>query len=96
MVRSIRFEKESGESTFLGIYMVLSFKNSAIILPNGRKVGEPIEMHEYWVGKIRDVRARENADVWTYVQWYWSPQEIRTRVKSLSVRFLLFFFSNAI
>ncbi|KAG5338699.1 hypothetical protein C0989_006564 [Termitomyces sp. Mn162] len=57
-------------------------ENSAIILPNGRKVGEPIEIHEYWVGKIRDVRARGDTDVWTYVQWYWSPQEVRTHVKS--------------
>ncbi|KAG6890358.1 hypothetical protein C0992_002082 [Termitomyces sp. T32_za158] len=49
----------------------------AVILPHGRRVGEALEMHEYWVGRIRDVRARDANDVWTLVQWYWAPHDLR-------------------
>ncbi|KAJ7230859.1 hypothetical protein B0H12DRAFT_1147323 [Mycena haematopus] len=45
----------------------------ARILPSGRQVGDPdIEIHDYWVCKILEVRARNEQDVWILVEWCYS------------------------
>jgi len=42
-------------------------------------------LSEFWVGKIRHIRIRGSAsdpEVWVRVQWYWSPSEVATLIKS--------------
>ncbi|KAG6830598.1 hypothetical protein H0H92_015879 [Tricholoma furcatifolium] len=56
--------------------------SSALIYPFGREPGQLLELHEYWVGKIRDIRAASEAEVWTRVQWYYSGREAKMVVKS--------------
>ncbi|KAG6909731.1 hypothetical protein DXG01_015719 [Tephrocybe rancida] len=48
----------------------------------GDKVGQPLAQHDYWVGRIREVRAASDGEVWTLVQWYWSPSEVSAQIKS--------------
>ncbi|KAF8065269.1 hypothetical protein FPV67DRAFT_1696385 [Lyophyllum atratum] len=48
--------------------------DTAIVLPHGVKVGQAIELCDYWVVKIREV--------WTRVQWYWSGDEVHGAIKS--------------
>lgn len=36
---------------------------SATMLPYGRKVGEDLALYKYWVGKIKEIRARGEDDV---------------------------------
>ena len=36
---------------------------SATMLPHGHEVGEDLELHKYWVGKIKEIRARGEDDV---------------------------------
>ncbi|KAJ7165133.1 hypothetical protein C8R46DRAFT_1098251 [Mycena filopes] len=45
------------------------------ILPNGRRVGAPIQEHEYWTCRILDVRARNETDVWIRIEWFYSAQD---------------------
>ncbi|KAF8233026.1 hypothetical protein L208DRAFT_1396317 [Tricholoma matsutake] len=52
------------------------------MLPYGRKVGEDLALYKYWVGKIKEIRARGEDDVWTRVQWYWSGSEVAGAIKS--------------
>ncbi|KAF8062338.1 hypothetical protein FPV67DRAFT_1702791 [Lyophyllum atratum] len=56
--------------------------DTAIVLPHGVKVGQAIELCDYWVVKIREVRLRTPEDVWTRVQWYWSGDEVHGAIKS--------------
>jgi hypothetical protein len=36
---------------------------SATMLPHGREVGESLGLEKYWVGKIKEIRARGDEDV---------------------------------
>ncbi|KAJ6591272.1 hypothetical protein DFH09DRAFT_1139167 [Mycena vulgaris] len=45
------------------------------VLPNGRKVGDAIDTHEYWVCKILEIRAKSELDVWVKVQWFYSARD---------------------
>ncbi|KAG1769832.1 hypothetical protein EDD22DRAFT_868128 [Suillus occidentalis] len=64
-----------------------SFKihQTAFILPEG--VLPDILHHPtaYWIGRIKQIRARNEEDVWALVQWYWSPQEVNSVIKSFDV-----------
>ncbi|KAF8964738.1 hypothetical protein BDZ97DRAFT_1659688 [Flammula alnicola] len=59
---------------------------SVAILPNGREPGSDIEFWEYWVAKIRDVRAEIHTDgtntVWAKVQWFYSGKDVADVIKS--------------
>ncbi|KAJ7918156.1 hypothetical protein B0H13DRAFT_1993568 [Mycena leptocephala] len=53
-----------------------SVDDIARVLPNGCKVGKPIEAHEYWIGKILDVRAKGATDVWwVQIHWFYSARD---------------------
>ncbi|KAG1819146.1 uncharacterized protein BJ212DRAFT_1344327 [Suillus subaureus] len=59
-----------------------STQETAFILPEGVL---PDKMHHptaYWIGKIKQIRARNEEDVWVLVQWFWSPQEVNSVIKS--------------
>lgn len=62
-----------------------SVHQTAFILPEG--VLPDILHHPtaYWIGKIKQIRARNDEDVWALVQWYWSPQEVNSVIKSFDV-----------
>ncbi|KAJ7121024.1 hypothetical protein C8R44DRAFT_171390 [Mycena epipterygia] len=47
----------------------------ARILPNGRRVGAPIELHEYWICRILEIRAKNPSDVWVRVEWFYSARD---------------------
>ncbi|KAJ6511551.1 hypothetical protein C8R47DRAFT_738237 [Mycena vitilis] len=52
-----------------------SVKDIARVLPHRRKVGDPIEPHQYWIGQILDVRAKSASDVWVQVHWFYSARD---------------------
>ncbi|RDB28179.1 hypothetical protein Hypma_001294 [Hypsizygus marmoreus] len=58
--------------------------DTATVLPHKAQVGSGLELHQYWVVKIRDIRVRGEADVWARVQWYWSGSEVQGVIKSLA------------
>ncbi|KAF8878062.1 hypothetical protein BD779DRAFT_1676985 [Infundibulicybe gibba] len=60
--------------------------NTALILPFGREAKEEIEVHKFWVGKIKEIRARNENDVWVRVQWYYSGRDVSAIVKSFDHR----------
>ncbi|TFK52994.1 hypothetical protein OE88DRAFT_1724729 [Heliocybe sulcata] len=57
----------------------------AILLPDMADPDNPPRLHEFWVGILRDIRARhihgEN-DVWVRVQWFYSPDDVKSLIKS--------------
>ncbi|KAG1789180.1 uncharacterized protein HD556DRAFT_1399622 [Suillus plorans] len=62
-----------------------SIGETAFILPEGVL---PDKLHHptaYWIGRIKEIRARNDEDVWVLVQWYWSPQEVNSVIKSFDV-----------
>ncbi|KAF8153107.1 hypothetical protein B0H34DRAFT_91636 [Crassisporium funariophilum] len=58
----------------------------ATILPTGRDPAKSLEQHQYWVAKIRDIRAALHEDgtnsVWARVQWYYSSKDVSDVIKS--------------
>lgn len=62
-----------------------SVQNTAFILPHGVLPGKSYEATVYWIGKIKQIRARNEEDVWALVQWFWSPQEVNSVIKSFDV-----------
>ncbi|TFK25416.1 hypothetical protein FA15DRAFT_357076 [Coprinopsis marcescibilis] len=63
----------------------------ATVLPNGHSPGSDIQQHEYWVGKIKGIRAFENAeddtnDVWVKVQWYYDAKDVAGVIKSFDTK----------
>ncbi|KAL5478580.1 hypothetical protein ACEPAI_2764 [Sanghuangporus weigelae] len=60
-------------------------KKYALILPDSARPKVPIPLRDYWVGKIKDIRSRNNdpADVWVKVQWLWSIQELLKEKKNI-------------
>ncbi|KAL5497727.1 hypothetical protein ACEPAH_2658 [Sanghuangporus vaninii] len=58
---------------------------SALILPDGARPKVPIPLRDYWIGKIKDIRSRNNdpADVWVKVQWLWSMQDLLKEKKNI-------------
>ncbi|KIY49728.1 hypothetical protein FISHEDRAFT_57988 [Fistulina hepatica ATCC 64428] len=69
--------------------------NRISILPENFVPGDRIEDHQYWIGKIRDIRlerdegqiTQEPSDttrVWLNVQWYYSPSDVKQAFGSLS------------
>ncbi|KIM41505.1 hypothetical protein M413DRAFT_445493 [Hebeloma cylindrosporum] len=59
------------------------------ILPHGRSPDESLEPWEYWIGKIRDIRAEihvvggeEHNTVYVRVQWLYSGKDVGDVVKS--------------
>ncbi|KAG2098884.1 hypothetical protein BD769DRAFT_1512305 [Suillus cothurnatus] len=62
-----------------------SVKETAFILPEGVLPGKEHHPTAYWIGRIKQIRARNDEDVWALVQWYWSPQEVNSVIKSFVV-----------
>ncbi|KJA25224.1 hypothetical protein HYPSUDRAFT_37698 [Hypholoma sublateritium FD-334 SS-4] len=58
----------------------------AIILPSGREPGSNMELWEYWVGRIKDIRAEIDEEgtntVWAKVQWFYSGRDVADVIKS--------------
>ncbi|KAF8351990.1 hypothetical protein F5887DRAFT_9118 [Amanita rubescens] len=57
----------------------------ALILPRdiGPKETEGMEDNEYWIGKVRGIRALgSEEDVWAKVQWYYTPEDVACIIKS--------------
>ncbi|KAF8909646.1 hypothetical protein CPB84DRAFT_1765103 [Gymnopilus junonius] len=58
----------------------------AAILPHGRDPGEELDLSNYWVGVIKDIRALILDDdmntVWAKVNWYYSGQDVKNAIKS--------------
>ncbi|KAJ6562461.1 hypothetical protein B0H19DRAFT_1144620 [Mycena capillaripes] len=52
-----------------------SVNDIARVLPHGYKVGAAINTHQYWIGKILDVRANNPNDVWVRVHWFYSARD---------------------
>ncbi|KAJ7076459.1 hypothetical protein B0H15DRAFT_863886 [Mycena belliarum] len=50
------------------------------VLPNRRKVGDPIDDLDYWLCQVVDIRAKSDTNVWALVQWFYSPQEAAEEV----------------
>ncbi|KAJ7173070.1 hypothetical protein C8R43DRAFT_978383 [Mycena crocata] len=51
-------------------------KNDIVqVLPHNYKVGDPIEWDQYWICRIKDVRANSETNVWVQVEWFYSPQD---------------------
>ncbi|KII91778.1 hypothetical protein PLICRDRAFT_173581 [Plicaturopsis crispa FD-325 SS-3] len=65
-----------------GVQVPFKVGDTALILPEGKSPEEPMEEHEYWVGKIKDIRQRADQEVVANVQWYWSPDEVAQHDKS--------------
>ncbi|EGO01175.1 hypothetical protein SERLA73DRAFT_72145 [Serpula lacrymans var. lacrymans S7.3] len=60
----------------------------ALILPHGVEPTDDITDDQYWIGVIRDIRARsaDSEDVWARVQWYWDGEDVARVIKSLYER----------
>ncbi|KAG0703547.1 hypothetical protein DFH29DRAFT_436230 [Suillus ampliporus] len=58
---------------------------TAFILPEGTLPDVNHHPTVYWIGRIKEIRARNPEDVWARVQWYWSPSEVATVIKSFDV-----------
>ncbi|KAG9313767.1 hypothetical protein JVU11DRAFT_6126 [Chiua virens] len=56
----------------------IQYKESAA--DDGSTDTDPTE--EYWIGKIRNIRADSPNDVYVQVQWYWAPHEVAEVIKS--------------
>lgn len=54
----------------------------ATILPSSP--AEP-ELWEYWLAVIRDIRCRDDKEVWVCVQWYYSANDVGSMIKSFDV-----------
>ncbi|KAF8803347.1 hypothetical protein BYT27DRAFT_7171823 [Phlegmacium glaucopus] len=65
---------------------VFSKEDLAIVVPMGRNPQGDTELSEYWVAKIKDIRAivyDENSNaVWARVQWFYSGKDVSDVVKS--------------
>lgn len=57
----------------------------AFILPEGVLPDGIHHPTAYWIGRIKQIRARGEGNVWALVQWYWSPQEVSSVIKSFDV-----------
>ncbi|KXN89691.1 hypothetical protein AN958_05231 [Leucoagaricus sp. SymC.cos] len=59
----------------------------ATILPQQKTPGETIATHEYWVGKILEIRADAGSEdshiIWTKVRWFYNAEDALGVVKSL-------------
>ncbi|TDL27726.1 hypothetical protein BD410DRAFT_893925 [Rickenella mellea] len=57
---------------------------TAFILPTDVEPGTEADDCDFWIGKIKDIRARgdDPSEVWVRVQWYWSPEEVAEKVRS--------------
>ncbi|KAG1859258.1 hypothetical protein F4604DRAFT_1793102 [Suillus subluteus] len=62
-----------------------STQETAFILPYGVLPGKLHHPTAYWIGKIKQIRAKNDEDVWARVQWFWSPQEVNSVIKSFDV-----------
>ncbi|KAJ7443945.1 hypothetical protein B0H11DRAFT_2291420 [Mycena galericulata] len=54
-----------------------SKNQTARILPNKCRAGADIELHEFWVCEIIDIRAEKETEVWVKVHWFYSAQDAR-------------------
>lgn len=63
----------------------------ALLLPSfvTPEIAKDFEEHDFWVARIRDIRARRNTDedsesrdVWVRVQWYYSAKDLAEVIKS--------------
>ncbi|KAF8624660.1 hypothetical protein AX17_006991 [Amanita inopinata Kibby_2008] len=54
----------------------------ALLLPPDASAENDLGDPDYWVAKIKDIRARSEHDVWVKVQWYYSPQDVADVIKS--------------
>ncbi|KAF9238941.1 hypothetical protein BU15DRAFT_74901 [Melanogaster broomeanus] len=61
--------------------------DTVYIKPYATTPSEAIPDEDYWIGKVRDIRANGPDDVWVRVQWYWSPQEVAEVIKSFHPEF---------
>ncbi|KAG1737550.1 uncharacterized protein EDB91DRAFT_482925 [Suillus paluster] len=68
-----------------GNHHSFSRDETAFILPEGMLPDENHHPTTYWIGRIKEIRARNPQDVWARVQWYWSPREVATVIKSFDV-----------
>ncbi|EFI27536.1 hypothetical protein CC1G_15573 [Coprinopsis cinerea okayama7 len=64
--------------------------STATVLPSHCSPGEDTPSHDYWVARIRDIRARvdevgEN-EVWVRVQWYYGPSDVAGVLKSFNTK----------
>uniref|UniRef100_A0A8H7XQB5 BAH domain-containing protein n=1 Tax=Psilocybe cubensis TaxID=181762 RepID=A0A8H7XQB5_PSICU len=61
-------------------------EDNVAILPHGRDPGNHIEDEEYWIAKIKDIRAELHEDgsntVWARVQWFYSADDVASVIKS--------------
>ncbi|KAI0260031.1 hypothetical protein BC834DRAFT_902590 [Gloeopeniophorella convolvens] len=47
-----------------------------LVLNHGWTPGEPYDIQDSWVGKVRGIRGSSPRQVWLAVQWYWSGEDI--------------------
>ncbi|PPQ79081.1 hypothetical protein CVT25_002306 [Psilocybe cyanescens] len=61
-------------------------EDNAAILPHGRDPEAGLDEEQYWIGKIKDIRAEIHDDgsntVWARVQWFYSGTDVASVVKS--------------
>ncbi|KAF8635562.1 hypothetical protein AX15_000212 [Amanita polypyramis BW_CC] len=71
-------DEEGGEHTFRrgDVALILPYH----VVPDD---AEDLDDSEFWVAKIRDIRARPDQDVWVKVQWYYSPSDAARAINSL-------------
>ncbi|OAX37132.1 hypothetical protein K503DRAFT_251758 [Rhizopogon vinicolor AM-OR11-026] len=62
-----------------------NLNETAFILPHGLLPDQKYHPTAYWIGRIKEIRARNPEDVWALVQWFWSPHEVATVIKSFDV-----------
>ncbi|KAK0498858.1 hypothetical protein EDD18DRAFT_1154132 [Armillaria luteobubalina] len=62
----------------------VKMNDDVLVWPHGRTVHETLEMDEYWLARVRDIRSStENpSDVWVRAQWYYSPRDVADVIKS--------------
>ncbi|KAJ8597725.1 hypothetical protein M405DRAFT_927930 [Rhizopogon salebrosus TDB-379] len=58
---------------------------TAFILPEGVLPYQKHHPTAYWIGRIKEIRARNHEDVWARVRWYWSPSDVASVIKSFDV-----------
>ncbi|KAI5116718.1 hypothetical protein M0805_000827 [Coniferiporia weirii] len=60
----------------------------ALILPAGCSPENSLDLHEHWVGKIKEIRSRggDGTEVWTRVQWLWSAKDVSEQKKKFDMK----------
>ncbi|KAJ7177808.1 hypothetical protein C8R46DRAFT_1075008 [Mycena filopes] len=59
---------------------VFTVEDVAAIVPAGKHSERNLPLDQHWMARIKDIRSKENGEVWVKVNWFYSPQETSEQV----------------